>query len=410
VEGVCPTVVGEGSDTSGRVGSTATINIDAGSQSIGGPYAIIWSKTPITEESVKGTDYFVLVEDEFPRDVTKVTVTFTVPESAYGNNYVQYRRSWRPQDPYGFAFTVLPDINVNPLSGLPGSKVTIKGSGFPANEDVTLSFDGKDTEPTISTNALGSFSADFTIPDTIAGKHEFKTAMETMSLGNISASIQVKPRITLDPQHPEVGSQVTVTGSGFAAGSQVSIKFNNVAIADSPTTDQTGNFSHSFNVPESSQDQQVVTATDKAGNVATSGLTLEAEPPPSPNLLYPCDGQRFGWFGPQPVTFKWQPVEDPSGVTYTFEVGTNTQVWPPTVTRTGLTGTTCAIRLEPGTYFWQVKAIDGAGNVSKVALAPYPFKVGFFSIWLVVGGIIIFAIIFILIVRAFFRRVREYYK
>jgi len=402
--------VGESSSTSGRVGSTATINIDAGSRQIGGPYTIIWSKTPITEESVKGTDYFELVTDEFPGTVTKVTVTFIVPESAYGTNYVQYRRKWRPQDPYGFTFTVLPDINVNQSSGSPGSKVTIKGTGFPANEDVTLSFDGKDTKLAISANLLGSFSADFTIPDTIAGKHEFKATVETMSLGDVSASIQVQPRITLDPQHPDIGGQVTVTGSGFAASSQVSIKFNDIAIAGSPTTDQTGSFNHSFNVPESPGDKQVITATDKAGNVATSGLLLETDAPPAPNLLYPCDGQRFGWFGPQPVAFKWQPVEDPSGVTYTIDIGTNTNVWPPEVTKTGLTGTTFTTRLEPGTYYWQVKAIDGAGNESKPTLAPYPFKVGFFSIWLVVGGIIIFAVIFILIIRAFFRRVREYYK
>ena len=154
----------------------------------------------------------------------------------------------------------------------------------------------------------------------------------------------------------------------------------------------------------------MVTATDKAGNVATTGLSLEAEPPPAPNLLYPCDGQRFGWFGPQVVTFKWQEVSDPSGVTYTVEIGQNTQVWPPTVTKTGLTSTTCTTRLEPGTYFWQVKAIDGAGNVGEATLAPYPFRVGFFSAWFIVGLILVFVIIFIFIVRAFFRRIREYYK
>ena len=345
-----------------------------------------------------------------PQGSTQVKATFTIPEAAYGTNYVQFIRGWRADKPYGFTFTVLPDMKVSPSSSSPGSKVTIKGSGFPANKDVILSFDDKDTKLAVSTNGVGSFSADFDIPNTIAGKHEFKAAVEEVSLGDMSASLKVGPKISLDPAHPEVGSQVTVTGRGFASSSQVSIKFNDVAIADSPTTDQNGNFTHSFNVPESSQDQQVVTATDKAGNVATTGLSLEAEPPPAPNLLYPCDGQRFGWFGPQVVTFKWQEVSDPSGVTYTVEIGQNTQVWPPTVTKTGLTSTTCTTRLEPGTYFWQVKAIDGAGNVGEATLAPYPFRVGFFSAWFIVGLILVFVIIFIFIVRAFFRRIREYYK
>jgi hypothetical protein len=68
------------------------------------------------------------------------------------------------------------------------------------------------------------------------------------------------------------------------------------------------------------------------------------------------------------------------------------------------------MRLEPGTYYWRVKAIDGAGNESEWSLSPYPFQVGLFSGLYLAGGAVIFVIVFIFIVRAFFRRVREYYK
>jgi hypothetical protein len=68
------------------------------------------------------------------------------------------------------------------------------------------------------------------------------------------------------------------------------------------------------------------------------------------------------------------------------------------------------MRLEPGTYYWRVKAIDGAGNESEWALSPYPFQVGLFSGLYLAGGAVIFVIVFIFIIRAFFRRVREYYK
>ena len=358
----------------------------------------------------------MLTEGEVPRNETRVTASFNIPEAPYGTNYVQYLRSWRPDNPYNFTFNVVPSIKMSPSSASPGSKVTIKGMGFPAdNDDIKLSFDGKDTKLDISTNSSGSFTAEFTIPDTIAGNHEFKTTSESISTVDLSANIQVQPRITLNPAHPEVGGDVTVTGSGFASNSQISIKYDEIAIPNSPpdtslTTNDTGNFSHTFKVPESSEDNHVITATDKAGNIATFGLPLEGEAPPEPNLLYPCDGQRFGWFGPQIITFKWEEVADPSGVTYTIEVGQNTKVWPPTATKTGLTNTTCAIKLEPGTYYWQVRAIDGAGNESDPTLSPYPFKVGLFSALYLVAGSILFLIVFILIVRAFFRRVREYYK
>ena len=225
--------MGESSTTSGRVGSTATLTIDAGSQQIGGPYSIVWSKTPIGEESA---DVLKLAEGEFPKTTTKVTVTFTVPESAYGISYVQYRRQFRPADPYGFTFTVVPDLKATPSSGSPGAKVTVKGTGFPANKDVKLSFDGTDTKLDISANGIGSFSTNFAIPDTIAGKHEFKVTVDNMSLGDIITSLQVSPKISLSPAHPEIGAEVTVSGRGFAANSKVSIKYDDVPISNSPTT------------------------------------------------------------------------------------------------------------------------------------------------------------------------------
>lgn len=375
--------------------------------SLDGPYQVLWSKSPISDEG----NYMLVAEGEVAKGSMQATAIFTVPETVYGINYVQFRRGWRPTDnPYNFTFNILPDIEATPSSAFVGSEVTIRGTGFTINKnDISLAFDDKDTKLSISTNDIGSFEAKFIIPNTIAGKHEFKATMENIALGDVSASLQVQPKISLDPQHPEIGNEVTVTGSGFAADSQVSIKFNNAVVADSPSTDQIGNFSHRFKVPESSQDKQVVTATDKSGNVATSGMLLEKDPPPSPTPIFPPSEQRFGWFGSQTVNFSWSEVKDASGVTYTIDVGPNTNVWPPTITKTGLTSTTCTLRLAPGTYFWRVKATDGAGNESETTLAPYPFKVGLFSTWITVGLLLFFAIIFVLIVHAFFRRLREYF-
>jgi len=406
VEGVCPEVVGESNSSSGRVGSQATITIDAGSRQIGGTYSVIWSRTVIGE----GVDYIVLLDGEFPRETTKVTLTFTVPESVYGNNYVQYQRPAR--DPYGFTFTVLPDIKVSPASVLPGAKVTVKGTGFPAGKDIELSFDGTDTKLEISTSELGSFSADFAIPNTIAGKHEFKAGVENMSIGDITASLQVSPKISLEPEKPDIGAEVTVTGYGFAAKSLVSITYDDIPIASSPTTDDAGNFTHKFNVPEGSKDDHVITATDEAGNAATYGLPLEGQPPPTPSPIAPGENQqRFGVFGTQLVTFNWTDVFDPSGITYILEIDNNLSFFPlkPGMRKSGLTQPSCTVQLGPGTYYWRVKAVDGAGNESDWALSPYPFQVGSFSTWYLVIGGVIFVIIFVFIVRAFLRRVREYY-
>jgi hypothetical protein len=298
----------------------------------------------------------------------------------------------------------------------PHSTVTIKGTGFPAKDkDIKVSFDGKDTSLSILTSALGSFTGEFTIPETMAGNHEFKAIDESMYFGDVTASLQVGPTISLQPEHPDIGSEVTLTGCGFAARSTVAIKYDDIAVSNSPVTDDTGNFTEKFTVPESSTGNHVITATDRAGNVATYGLPLkgglEGTAPSVPTPTSPVD-ERFGWFGSQPVIFTWTDCTDPSGITYIVEVDNSLRFFPlePGMRKTGLTNPNCIMTLSPGTYYWRVKAIDGAGNESEWSLSPYPFQVGFFSGLYLAVGAVIFLIIFIFIVRAFFRRVREYYK
>jgi hypothetical protein len=355
----------------------------------------------------------VVKEGEIPRDTKEVTITFTIPETPYGTNFVQFIRSWRPESPKGFSFQVLPNITTAPSKCTPQSTVTVKGTGFPAkNDDIKVMFDGVETGMSVYTNELGSFTCQFTVPETVAGNHQFKAYDENISFGSdITANLQVGPTISLQPQHPEVGSEVTLTGKGFAGKSLVSIKYDSIAVSNSPTTTDSGSFSEKFTVPDSSADTHVITATDKAGNVATYGLPLESTPPPAPNTISPVQ-ERFGWFGSQPVAFTWSPVSDPSGITYILEVDKSLRFFPlaPGMRKTGLTTPNTVMTLPPGTYYWRVKAIDGAGNESDWSLSPYPFQVGFFSgIYLAIGALI-FVIIFIFIIRAFFRRVREYYK
>jgi hypothetical protein len=379
----------------------------------------LWSKTPISPDSVQCTDeitpscYVVVGEGRFPNDTKEVSVSFTIPEAAYGSNFVLFLREYRPEKPYGFSFSVLPNIEVTPASCSPRSTVTIKGTGFPAkNKDIKVSFDGNETKLSILTSQLGSFTAQFTLPDTMAGNHQFKAYDENLAIGDITASLQVSPTITLEPAHPDIGSEVTLTGWGFAARSPVSIKYDSVTVSNSPTTSDTGNFTEKFKVPESATATHIITATDRAGNVATFGLPLEGTPPQIPTPISPAQ-DRFGWFGSQTVVFAWTPVSDPSGITYTLEVNRdNIRFFPlePGMRKTGLTEPNAVMTLEPGTYYWRVKAIDGAGNESDWSYSVYPFQVGFFSGLYLAAGAIIFIIIFIFIVRAFFRRVREYYK
>ena len=375
-----------------------------------GDYEVRWSKTPITEE----TESTVVASGELePGTTTDVVVSFTIPEASYGTNYIQFRRAHRPEDPYGFVFNVRPDLELSPKSVPPGAKVTVKGTGFPDEEEVELSFDGEDTGlEGVTPNSVGTFTAKFTVPDAIAGKHELKAAAEGMfGTDDPTASLQVVPTISLEPKLPEINSEATVTGCGFAASSPVTIEYDDEAVVDSPKTDELGKFAETFTVPETPEASHEITVTDGAGNTATLSLSLEGEAPLAPGTIAP-QAERFGWFGSEMVTFSWSGVEDPSGVTYVLEIADNLNFFPlaPGMRKAELTQTTCLLNVEPGTYYWRVKAVDGAGNESEWALSPYAFKVGFFSIWYLITGGLFFLIVFVLIIRAFFRRVTEYYK
>ena len=384
------------------------LSITSSNFPLGGPYQILWSKSPIYEEG----NYVLMTEGEVAKGSMEATVTFTIPEAAHGTNYVQFRRGWRPEDdPYTFIFNVLPGIDVSSPSASPGYEVTINGTGFPADSDgIKLTFDGKDTAIAVATDDLGSFTAKFTVPDTIAGKHEFKAADESVYAVEATASLALVPSINLSPELPQIGSEVTVTGCGFAASCNVTVKYDGIMIASLPRTDELGSFSHVFTVPESPEAEHEIVVTDEAGNAAAYSLGLEGKAPPAPATISP-QAQRFGWFGSQVVAFAWTEVTDASGVTYTLEIADNLNFFPLAagMRKTNLTQPNCLVRLEPGTYYWRVKAVDGTWNESEWAFSPYPFKVGFFSVpYLIIGGSICF-LIFVFIIRAFFRRLGEYY-
>ena len=89
--------------------------------------------------------------------------------------------------------------------------------------------------------------------------------------------------ITVSPTTGPTGSVVTVTGSGFAAGQQVSFRWDsnqNTQLA-SVGTNQSGGFSTTLHIPGSSDaslGQHVISATDSLGHTATVAYTVLAAP------------------------------------------------------------------------------------------------------------------------------------
>jgi hypothetical protein len=388
----------------GTVGSATTVTVSSSAFYLDGEYKIRWSSVATFDSELT-----VVLKEGVLSKVNSIVETVTIPEGKYGINYVQFLR-YNRDDAVNFQYTVKPKLEIIPPQAPPGAKVTVKGTGFPADGGGAITFDGKATTLEIVPNKFGTFTAEFIVPATIVGDaHKFVASSPKIYTDSATAAFKVVPGITIEPTNPEVGADVKVTGFGFAAKSVIKLKYDNISISNSPTSDENGNFSHTFKVVESAIKDHKIIAEDGAGNSAVWGLRLEGTAPPKVTPISP-KAERFGWLGDQTVSFNWTPVSDFSGVFYTIEVAEDLNFFPlkPGMKKVNLTQPGCTIDIKAGTYYWRVKAIDGAGNEGEWAISPYPFNVGFFSAWMLAAAGVICLLIFVLLLRAFFRRLKEY--
>jgi hypothetical protein len=274
------------------------------------------------------------------------------------------------------------------------------------------------------------------VPNAPASEHQLSARSSKLTTNAAPATLIVTPAIAIDPQLPQDSAKVTVTGRGFTAKSTVSIKYDDFAMTNSPATDDNGNFTYSFSLPQSSEKIHRYVATDQSGNTATLNTAADkASPPPPPSTPQPPSspetpqkpgtiniktlskpiavepkGQRFGLFGTEPVNFIWSQVSAPGGITYTLEIADNYKFSPvnPGMRVSGLTQTNYTLKLDSGTYFWRVKAVDASGNESEWTNSLYAFNVGLLPSWagFAAAGVI-YLVIFYLVVRAFLHRRRR---
>jgi hypothetical protein len=210
------------------------------------------------------------------------TFTFTVPESYRGTHTV--KGSGTGGDSSTVSFTVSSKITVTPASGAVGDTLTINGTGFAASSNITFYFDvASVSTATATTGSTGSFTNNtFTIPSTSRGSHTIKA--QDASGNYATATFSVAHKITINPASGSSGIEVVVTGSGFGGSKTITIKYNTAAVATDPatiTTDPSGNFTASFDVPAGLAGTYVVEATDGT-NIATADFVSTTDATVSP--------------------------------------------------------------------------------------------------------------------------------
>jgi len=258
-------------------------------------------------------------------------------------------------------FTVEPAVSISPTEGAAGTSVTINGTGFKEDDDITISFGATEISTAIETDSNGSFSGTFTVPTKSKDTYKVKASDGT---NKESDDFTVTAGASLDTTTGNVGSSLTISGTGFIASGTIIAKYGDAQIATT-TTNANGAFSVTFDVPASQYGDHTITVSDGI-NTKQFTFTMESVPPEVPALLLPEDNIKVE----AGVSFDWEDVEDDSGVTYTFQIASDKGFTSIVLEKESLTDSEYTLPEETelksakkdAPYYWRVKALDGASN------------------------------------------------
>lgn len=209
-----------------------------------------------------------------------LSCTFAVPALASGD-LVEVTASGA--DPAEAVFSVTtPSIALSASEGPAGSTVTLTGSGFSPSGAITLLVGGvavsSCSSGSLTASAEGTVDCTFTIPSGTSGSSVTATNAGGASAG--STFTVTTPTLVLSASEGPAGAKVTLSGSGFAGSSALTLAFDGVAIsacsAGSLGTSATGTFSCTVSVPSGSSGTTVKVSGGGASASATFTVTTPA--------------------------------------------------------------------------------------------------------------------------------------
>jgi hypothetical protein len=341
--------------------------------------------------------------------------TFQVPPSTGGRHKIDARGAEsQSYDVVDATFRVTAQMSMDKSSGIAGDTVTMSGSRFAISEKgIKILFGGRELVTDIRANSNGEWEASFKVPEMPAGNYDVTAeGPQTRKEDAGQLSFHIGPYMALSPSEGHVGTDVTVTGNGFAINQDVSVMYdgNQMTAAE---TDDGGNFEASFAVPEGHHGEHSVMSGDAAGNDGTAIFVMESNHPDMPIPVSPANRGRLGFMGDVAPTFEWCEVSDDSGVRYSLQIATSEDFAASSIIASvaGLTGTSYTLNetLPNGAYYWTVEAVDGAENESGWTAAR-SFRVGLLPKWTFISIIAaVGAIVLALAIRALVKRRSIYY-
>jgi len=222
------------------------------------------------------------------------TANFDIPASTTGVHTIGV------EDTAGRSATasvsVEAEMTMTPLTGIGGDGVTVSGTGFGANKTMTIMYGDTAVTPatTITTNANGSFSGNFDVPAIPGGSY---TVTVSDGTSDLTFDFTVGSGATINPTSGEKGDTVQVAGHGFGANKNITILYGNAVIQTAPiTTNPTGSFSGSFDVPAIPGGTATLTITDGTTNINVS-FTVRANINLNPTSGKVGDGVGIAGYG-----------------------------------------------------------------------------------------------------------------
>ncbi len=107
---------------------------------------------------------------------------------------------------------ISPKMELSPTSGAIGTDITIHGTGFSANQIITISYDGAKVATGAATDTKGDFTTSFKIPKSKAGDHTVTVTDAKASVFSSNLSVESTPPPTSRLISPEAGTEFSSIG------------------------------------------------------------------------------------------------------------------------------------------------------------------------------------------------------
>jgi hypothetical protein len=342
----------------GYVGSS--ININGSGFYVGKPVTLYY--TSITQEAIGTTT---------ASDIGKFSHQFVIPPSTAGFHKITASNSMgNSADIY---VKVLPKLELNLESAGPGDTVGASGTGFANRTTVYILFGSQNIASTL-TDDLGNFEIDVIVP--LVKPYTYNVRAQDDQGNTDVAKFTVTAGATLSETIGTTGSELTVTGSGFLPNATIYIYYDESLIVTTQA-DVDGDFTATFTVPTGGG-KHVISVYDGT-TTKKYNFNIEKEPPPMPSLLLPIKDS----ITTAEVHFDWSDVADSSlPVTYNLQIAADQNFASLNLNKTGILGSQYTLTKDEitaahfidMTYYWRVKAIDGAENEGEWT-SPWTFYV-----------------------------------